>query len=161
MPSGFSSAYSSPEDSSFWSLLRVETRKTKQILNSGLIHCTLFSSLSQTYSSWAQRSSGPVTDRLERTKMRMYNGSLRPRLVSRLWLGESSGIGVFMGWCWRRWRRWLWRVVFWLSRIADVPGQWIQKKEIVTHEWHTNIPDSGSSIGEYELRERKQQQRGV
>ncbi|KAH6680931.1 amino acid permease-domain-containing protein [Halenospora varia] len=34
----------------------------------------------------------------------------------------------------------------------DVPGQWIQKGEIVTHEWHVNIPDSGSSIGEYELR---------
>ena len=43
----------------------------------------------------------------------------------------------------------------------DVPGQWIQKGEIVTHEWHINIPDSGSSVGEYELRERKQRQRGV
>lgn len=46
-------------------------------------------------------------------------------------------------------------------RDRDDPQQWIQKGEIVTHEWHIQIPDSGSSIGDHELRERRQRQWSV
>jgi hypothetical protein len=65
------------------------------------------------------------------------------------------------GWMWK-WSKTL-IVTRYVLAVPDrgVPGQWIQREEIVTHQWHATIPDSDTRTGEYELRERRQQQRQV
>lgn len=37
-----------------------------------------------------------------------------------------------------------------------VPGQWVMKRELVSHEWHANIAESTPGTGQYELCKRRQ-----